>query len=66
MSSTSKTRLQSVLGVHDLMFANAHINDRPELVKELREYLSRQNSAAMTTTPLWQPRQSTPDHETDS
>lgn len=46
MSSTSKTRLQSVLGVLDLMFANAHINDRPELVKELREYLSRQNSAA--------------------
>lgn len=46
MSSTSKERLQSVFGVLDTLFANAHAHDRPELVKDLREYISRQNSAA--------------------
>lgn len=43
MSSTSKARLQTVYGVLDLLFANAHRDDRPALVKELREYISRQN-----------------------
>ncbi len=56
MSSTSKDRLQTVYGVLDLLFANAHVNDRPELVKELREYLSRQNSA--TKCPAYDPKHS--------
>lgn len=46
MSSTSKARLQTVKGDLDLLFGNAHPDDRLELVKELREYLSGQNSAA--------------------
>lgn len=46
MSNTAKTRLQIVLTSLDSLFATAHADDRPELVKELRDYLSLQNSAA--------------------
>lgn len=46
MSSTAKTRLQETLTTLDELFAKVHPQDRPELVKELRGYLSRQNSAA--------------------
>lgn len=45
MSNTAKTRLQVVLTSLDSLFATVHTDDRPELVKELRDYLSRQNSA---------------------
>ena len=45
MSNTAKTRLQVVLTSLDSLFATAHTDDRPELVKELRDYLSRQNAA---------------------
>lgn len=46
MSSTSKERLSAIKGTLDHAFANAHPDDRQEMVKDLREYLSRQNSAA--------------------
>ena len=46
MSSTSKSRLQIIMTSLDSLFATAHIDDRNELVKELRDYLSRQSSAA--------------------
>lgn len=46
MSSTSKERLSSIKGNLDQAFANAHSDDRIEMVKDLREYLSRQASAA--------------------
>ena len=46
MSSTSKARLSTVKDSLDSMFANAHPDDRQELVKDLREYLSAQASAA--------------------
>lgn len=45
MSSTSKARLQALFEKLDHAFANAHADDRPELIKELRGYLSRQNTA---------------------
>lgn len=45
MSSTSKERLQQAYPLLDALFAKAHPDDRPELVKELRGYLSRQLSA---------------------
>lgn len=46
MSNTAKTRLQIVMTSLDSLFATAHTDDRPELVKELREYLNRQNAAS--------------------
>lgn len=46
MSSTSKARLQALFEQMDNLFGNAHPDDRQELVKELRDYLSRQNSGA--------------------
>jgi hypothetical protein len=46
MSSTSKARLQTIKDSLDTAFANAHTDDRLEMVKDLREYLSRQASAA--------------------
>lgn len=46
MSSTSKDRLNVIKGFLDAAFGNAHSDDRLEMVKDLREYLSRQASAA--------------------
>jgi len=46
MSSTSKARLQAVKDQLDALFGNCHSDDRQELVKDLQEYLSGQNSAA--------------------
>jgi|GEM_PF-2549451 len=46
MSGTSKARLQAAKAHLDGLFANAHTDDRLELVKELRDYLTLQRSAA--------------------
>lgn len=46
MSQTAKARLQVLLTSLDSLFATAHPNDRDDLVKELRDYLSRQTAAA--------------------
>lgn len=46
MSSTSKERLSAIKDNLDHAFANAHPDDRQEMVKEMREYLNRQNAAA--------------------
>lgn len=45
MSNTAKTRLQVVLTSLYSLFATVHTDDRPELVKELRDYLTLQNAA---------------------
>lgn len=46
MSSTSKARLSTIKDSLDTAFANAHSDDRLEMVKDLREYLSLQASKA--------------------
>lgn len=46
MSSTIKERLAAIKTSLDSLFVSANANEKPELVKELRDYLSRQNSAA--------------------
>lgn len=46
MSTTSKARLNVVLGQLDSLFSLAHPQDVPELVKALRDDLSRRNSKA--------------------
>lgn len=45
MSATSKARLQTVMTALDGLFAGSHPDDRDDLIKELRDYLSRQKSA---------------------
>lgn len=45
MSSTSKDRLAQIKASLDSVFTNAHKDDRPELIQELRDYLSLQNAA---------------------
>ncbi len=45
MSGTSSQRLQALKGQLDHLFANAHPADRPDLIQELRGYLSGLSSA---------------------
>jgi hypothetical protein len=45
MSGTSAQRLQQIKGQLDTLFANAHRDDKPELIADLRGYLSQHNSA---------------------
>lgn len=46
MSSTVKEQLAAVKSKLDVLFANTTAAERPDVVKELRDYLSRTNSAA--------------------
>ena len=60
MSSTSKERLAEITAKLDTTFTNAHQDDRPELIKALRDYLSLQVSAARVPNNLkelerWRP-----------
>lgn len=50
MSSQTKERLSLIKTSLDSLFATAPASDRPELVKDLRDYLSLQNSASKRPT----------------
>lgn len=46
MSSTVKQQLSEVKSKLDVLFANTTNAERPDVVKDLRDYLSRTNSTA--------------------
>jgi hypothetical protein len=46
MSSTIKSQLSAIKAKLDLLFANANATERPEVIKDLRDYLSRTNSTS--------------------
>lgn len=46
MSSTIKERLSAAKEKLDLLFASTNASERAAVVKDLRDYLSLQNSAA--------------------
>lgn len=46
MSSTVKDQLSTIKAKLDVLFANTNAAERPEVIKELRDYLSRTNSTS--------------------